>query len=69
MLIKYTDITSQAIWTLPSRVVAVLIPSPVAVHGDGKCRIILEGGTISEVSRSEAERFVASVNEGIKTNG
>jgi hypothetical protein len=66
MLIKYTDVTGQAVWTVASRVMAVTIPSPIAVHGDGKCRIFVEGGLASEVSRAEAERFVAAINEGTK---
>lgn len=69
MLIKYTDVTGQVVWTPPGRVVAVTIPSPVALHGDGKCRVVLEGGVVSEVSRTEADRIVATVNEGMKANG
>lgn len=66
MLIKYTDVTGQVVWTPAGRVIAITIPSPVALHGDGKCRIVLEGGVVSEISRTEAERFLAAINEGTK---
>lgn len=68
MHIKFTDITNQAVWA-NRQMLTVLLPSPVlAGGGDGQCRVFA-GGTMSIVTRAEAERLVVELTKEDQTHG
>lgn len=60
MLMTFTDITNQTLYVAPHGVHAICIPSPLS-PGDGHCRVIVSGGVVSIVTRSEALRLVEAL--------